>query len=383
MGEGDPEGSVVGATETSTSPAAAAAAPVRDIRRYKCEFCDVVRSKKRLIRDHVLEHHKDEVDGLNEYNVGGGGGSAPPGKEIGHDCKECGARFKKPAHLKQHMQSHSPERPFACHVDGCPFSYSRKDHLNRHLLTHQGKLFMCPMEGCNRKFSIKGNIQRHVEEFHEDGPHCGGKKEFICPEANCGKAFKYASKLQKHEESHVNLDYTEVICFEPGCMKTFTNVECLKAHNQSCHQYVQCDICDTKQLKKNFKRHQRMHEGSFVTERIKCNFKDCKRSFSKKSNLHKHIKAVHEQSRPFTCGFSGCGQKFSYKHVRDNHEKSSVHVLFEGDFVEADEQLRPHPGGRKRKPISVDTFMRKRVAAPDAPPAYSDGTEYLRWLLSA
>ena len=82
---------------------------MRDIRRYKCEFCDVVRSKKRLIRDHVLEHHKDEVDGLNEYNVGGGGGSAPPGKEIGHDCKECGARFKKPAHLKQHMQSHSPE----------------------------------------------------------------------------------------------------------------------------------------------------------------------------------------------------------------------------------------------------------------------------------
>ncbi|VAH01332.1 transcription factor IIIA-like isoform X2 [Triticum dicoccoides] len=292
-------------------------------------------------------------------------------------------RGDPPEKLHQECLIHAlPQRPFACHVDGCPFSYSRKDHLNRHLLTHQGKLFMCPMEGCNRKFSIKGNIQRHVEEFHEDGPHCGGKKEFICPEANCGKAFKYASKLQKHEESHVNLDYTEVICFEPGCMKTFTNVECFKAHNQSCHQYVQCDICDTKQLKKNFKRHQRMHEGSFVTERIKCNFKDCKRSFSKKSNLHKHIKAVHEQSRPFTCGFSGCGQKFSYKHVRDNHEKSSVHVLFEGDFVEADEQLRPHPGGRKRKPISVDTFMRKRVAAPDAPPAYSDGTEYLRWLLS-
>jgi general transcription factor IIIA len=162
----------------------------------------------------------------------------------------------------------------------------------------------------------------------------------------------------------VKLDYSEVICCEPGCMKTFTNVECLKAHNHSCHRYVQCDVCGTKQLKKNFKRHQRMHDGSCVTERIKCHFEDCKCSFSKvwfailyvdffswicfsainyrtaqffilnnfelqKSNLDKHIKAVHEQSRPFICGFSGCGKKFSYKHVRDNHEKSSAHVHFE------------------------------------------------------
>jgi general transcription factor IIIA len=50
---------------------------------------------------------QDELDDLDDYTEDGGGGV--PHRVTSHGCEECGARFRKPAHLKQHMQSHSPE----------------------------------------------------------------------------------------------------------------------------------------------------------------------------------------------------------------------------------------------------------------------------------
>uniref|UniRef100_A0A1D1Z0F9 Transcription factor IIIA n=2 Tax=Anthurium amnicola TaxID=1678845 RepID=A0A1D1Z0F9_9ARAE len=228
-------------------------------------------------------------------------------------------------------------------------------------------------------------MQRHVKELHdEDCPReVRGQKKYICPETGCGKAFKYPSKLRKHEDSHVKLDYVEVICGEHGCMKHFTNEECLKAHIQSCHQHIQCPTCGTKQLKKNLKRHLCIHEKEGCTEKIKCSFRDCLHTFSNKSNLNKHVKAVHLELRPFTCRVSGCGQKFPYKHVRDNHEKCGAHTFTQGDFLEADAQFRSRPrGGRKRKCVMVESLLRKRIAAsPDETNMLPNGTHYISQIL--
>ncbi|KAG6533647.1 hypothetical protein ZIOFF_007522 [Zingiber officinale] len=84
------------------------------------------------------------------------------------------------------------------------------------------------------------------------------------------------------------------------------------------------------------------------------------------SNLRQHIKAVHQNLRPFACRFSKCGKKFPYKHVRDNHEKSGVHSYIQGDFLEIDEQWQSRPrGGRKRKCPSIESFCRKRIVSPE------------------
>ncbi|KAL8460091.1 hypothetical protein ACS0TY_031853 [Phlomoides rotata] len=331
-----------------------------DIRRYYCEYCGVCRSKKTLIAAHVRTHHGDE---LREKELN---------EEKGHDkklnvCEECGASFQKPAHLKQHMQSHSIERPFICSVDDCQSSYRRKDHLTRHMLQHQGKLFDCRVDGCKRTFAYQGNMTRHVNEFHDESVSAEVEhpKEYICSEHGCGKVFKYPSKLLKHEESHVMLNSVEALCAEPGCMKYFSNEQCLKEHIRSCHQYIICDKCGTKQLKKNIKRHMRMHEEGHSSERIKCSFKGCSLTFSTTSNLNQHVKAVHMELKPFACCFPGCHKRFTFKHVRDNHEKSGCHIFTPGDFEESDEQFRSRPrGGRKRNYPVIESLMRKRVVPP-------------------
>ncbi|CAK9321340.1 unnamed protein product, partial [Citrullus colocynthis] len=282
-------------------------------------------------------------------------------------CQECGAEFRKPAYLKQHMQSHSLERPYICSVDGCEASYRRKDHLTRHLLQHQGIIFRCPIESCNREFAYISCVNRHLKECHGgEAPPEECQKQFVCPEDGCGKVFRYASQLQKHEDSHVKLDSIEACCTEPGCSRTFTNKQCLRAHMQSCHQYIKCEICGEKKLRKNLKQHLRQkHESEGPLEAIPCRYQGCSKVFSTASNLQQHMKVVHMGQKPFACCFPGCGMRFGYKHVRDNHEKSGQHVYTNGDFEAADEQFRSKPrGGRKRICPTVEMLIRKRITPP-------------------
>ncbi|KAI8549640.1 hypothetical protein RHMOL_Rhmol06G0040600 [Rhododendron molle] len=363
----------------------------RDIRRYYCEYCGICRSKKSLIASHVLSHHQDEM------TQGTSDGESESEGPKSNTCEECGASFRKPAYLRQHMLSHSLERPFTCPVDDCHSSYRRKDHLTRHLLQHQGKLFECPVKNCSSRFSVKGNVSRHVKEIHDEESSSSGddgtQKQCVCPEPGCGKVFKYPSRLQKHEASHgklqlllyrVKLDSVEAFCIEPGCLKSFSNEQCLRAHLQSCHQHITCEICGTKQLKKNIKRHLRIHEPVGSSDRIKCDFKGCLHTFSSRSNLQQHVKAVHLALRPFACTIPGCGMRFPFKHVRDNHEKSGCHVYTHGDFEESDELFRSRPrGGQKRKVPPIESLTRKRVVPPnESDSILRQGPEYLSWMLS-
>ncbi|KAL4182393.1 hypothetical protein AMTRI_Chr11g93120 [Amborella trichopoda] len=73
----------------------------KDIMRYYCDICGICRSKKSLIRAHMLSEHKDEVNEVEKDEE-----EILENKRMKLACDECGACFRKPAHLKQHKQGH-------------------------------------------------------------------------------------------------------------------------------------------------------------------------------------------------------------------------------------------------------------------------------------
>ncbi|KAF8513033.1 hypothetical protein JB92DRAFT_237667 [Gautieria morchelliformis] len=51
-------------------------------------------------------------------------------------CAECGNRFSKQSTLRNHLLTHSGERPFACTHPGCGRRFSMACNMQRHMRTH-------------------------------------------------------------------------------------------------------------------------------------------------------------------------------------------------------------------------------------------------------